>query len=298
MDIRMLLLYRFLPGGGWIQIFIVALYGGLIAYKMQDPGKVPFWRILTWTVFSVVFFTQLLLGILVSETFLLTGKLHLPIPMMIIGGPVYRSQLSIMTLLFLSTLVLTGPAWCSHLCYFGAIDGLVSRGKGKITPLKRVLHFKGAILFLVILIALIFRFANVPVLITTISAAGFGIGGVAVIVLLSVRKKQMMHCIYYCPVGTLVNYFRFVNPFRMYIDTNCTSCMKCTAACRYNALNAVDIKQGKPGLTCTLCGDCIHSCPEQSIKYRFFKLSPESSRRLYLFLTISLHAVFLALGRI
>lgn len=294
----MLMLDRFFPGGGWIQIFIVALYGGLVAFKMQDPEKVPFWRIFTWMVFSVVFFTQLLLGILVSETFLLTGKLHLPIPMMIIGGLVYRGQLSIMTLLFLSTIVLTGPAWCSHLCYFGAIDGLVSRGKGKITPLKRVLHFKGAILFLVILASIIFRFVNIPVLTATISASGFGIGGVIIIILLSSRKKQMIHCIYYCPVGTLVNYFRFVNPFRMYIDSSCTSCMRCTAVCCYNALNAINIQQRKPGITCTLCGDCLHICPEQSIKYRFFKLSPEVSRRLYLFLTISLHAVFLALGRI
>ncbi len=49
----------------------------------------------------------------------MSGKLHLPIPMMILGGPVYRMQLSFMSFLFLSTLVLTGPAWCSHLCYFG-----------------------------------------------------------------------------------------------------------------------------------------------------------------------------------
>jgi len=294
----MLLLDRFFPGGGWIQIFIVALYGGLIAFKMQDPEKVPFWRMLSWTIFSVVFFTQLLLGILVSETFLLTGKLHLPIPMMIIGGPIYRGQLSVMTLLFLSTIILTGPAWCSHLCYFGAIDGLISRGKEKIKPLKLILYFKGTILPLVILTAIIFRFANVPILIATLSAAGFGIAGIAVIFLLSARKKQMIHCIYYCPVGTLVNYLRFVNPFRMYIDSNCTRCMKCTSVCRYNALNDKDIKQGKPGLTCTLCGDCVYICPEKSIKYSFFNLSPYNSRQIYLFLTVSLHAVFLALGRI
>ena len=52
----------------------------------------------------------------------MTGKLHLPVPMMILAGPIYRGHTSVMSILFLSTLILSGPAWCSHLCYFGAID--------------------------------------------------------------------------------------------------------------------------------------------------------------------------------
>lgn len=117
---------RFWSGAGWIQIAVIAFYGTLLAYKMQDPQKAPRWRRLSWTLFTVVFFGQLALGLLGAEQFLMSGKLHLPIPMMILGGPVYRMQLSFMSFLFLSTLVLTGPAWCSHLCYFGALDQLAS----------------------------------------------------------------------------------------------------------------------------------------------------------------------------
>ena len=40
------------------------------------------------------------------------------------------------------------------------------------------------------------------------------------------------------------------------------------------------------------------ACRDNSIKYKYLKLSPEASRNLYLFFTISLHAVFLALARI
>ena len=98
---------------------------------MQDPAKVSRWRKYTWFVFSVVFFSQLLLGLLVSDKFLMTGKLHLPVPMMILAGPIYRGHTSVMTILFLSTVILSGPAWCSHLCYFGAIDNLARLRKNQ-----------------------------------------------------------------------------------------------------------------------------------------------------------------------
>jgi hypothetical protein len=104
---------RFWQGAGWVQLTIISFYGAFVAYKMQDTKNVPRWRRITWTLFSVVFFGQLALGLLGAEKFLMTGKLHLPIPMMIVGGPVHRLQLSFMTILFLSTIVLTGPAWCS-----------------------------------------------------------------------------------------------------------------------------------------------------------------------------------------
>ena len=85
----------------------------------------------------------------------------------------------------------------------------------------------------------------------------------------------------------------------MYIEKDtCTLCNLCTSRCNYDALNREDILNSKPGITCTLCGDCVGSCHAGSIKYKFLKLSPESSRNLYLFFTVSLHAVCLALGRI
>lgn len=297
-ETKMLLFERFFPGGGWIEILLFVVYGGFVAYKMQDPKNVPLWRIRTWSVFTYFFFAQLILGIFVSDSFLLTGKLHLPIPMMMVGGPIYRGQLSIMTLLFLSTIILTGPAWCSHLCYFGAMDGLASRAKGKAKPIKPLMGLKHSILVIVIGTALAFRFVGVSNLIATSVALAFGIGGIVVMFVFSRKKKQMVHCLHYCPVGTIVNYTKHINPFRMRIDSNCSMCMKCTTTCRYNALKPTDIERKKPGLSCTLCGDCVQSCHSQSINYKLFNLSPQNARMVYLFLSISLHAVFMAMGRI
>jgi polyferredoxin len=294
----MLLAERFIAGAGWVEILIISLYGALVAYKMQDPLNVPQWRKITWTIFSIIFFTQLAIGLSGFEKFLMTGKLHLPIPMMIIGGPVYRGELSVMTILFLSTVVLTGPAWCSHLCYFGAFDNIASSGKTSREILKHKGAIKSTILVLVIAMALLLRWLKVPLLTSTLIAAAFGITGIAIMILISVKRKKMVHCVMYCPVGTIVNGLKYVNPFRMYIDQSCTLCMHCTKFCKYDALNPADIKNGKPSITCTLCGDCLAGCHHNSIKYKFFSANPERARKIYLLLTISLHAACIALARI
>jgi ferredoxin-type protein NapH len=218
--------------------------------------------------------------------------------MMIIAGPIYRGQLSVMTILFLSTVILTGPAWCSQLCYFGAFDNLAAGGKTSREILKYKGAIKSTILVFVIAMALILRLLKVSGLVSTLLALAFGITGIAIMIFFSLRRKKMVHCVMYCPVGTVVNLFKHINPFRMYIDRSCTLCMNCTKFCKSDALNAVDIKNGKPSVTCTLCGDCLAGCHHNSIKYKYFSLRPELARNLYLILTISLHASCIALARI
>jgi ferredoxin-type protein NapH len=151
---------------------------------------------------------------------------------------------------------------------------------------------------LVITMALILRWLKVPGLISTFIALAFGLTGIVVMIIFSLKRKKMVHCVMYCPIGTLVNLFKHINPFRMYIDQSCTLCMNCTKFCKYDALNATDINNGKPSITCTLCGDCLAGCHHSSIKYRYFNLSPEVARSFYLILTISLHASCIALARI
>ena len=294
----MILAERFFKGGGWIEIFLISIYGAFVINKMQDPSKVPKWRKITWTIFSIVFFSQLLIGLSGFEKFLMTGKLHLPIPMMILGGPVYRGQLSVMTILFLSTVILTGPAWCSQLCYFGAFDNLASGGKSTREILKYKGAIKSTILLIVIATALLLRLFNISGLASTIVALAFGIIGIIVMIIFSLKWKKMVHCVIYCPIGTIVNLFKHINPFRMYIDKSCTLCMNCTKYCKYDALNATDIRKAKPSVTCTLCGDCLAGCHHNSIKYKYFNLPPDVARNLYLILTISLHASCIALARI
>jgi ferredoxin-type protein NapH len=59
----MLLAERFIRGGGWAEIVVISLYGAFVVYKMQDPANVPRWRKITWTVFSIIFFSQLIIGL-------------------------------------------------------------------------------------------------------------------------------------------------------------------------------------------------------------------------------------------
>jgi len=68
---------RFINGAGWIDIIIISVYGAVVAFNMQDRMKVPRWRMVTWTIFSVIFFTQLFLGLSGFDKFLMTGKLYL-----------------------------------------------------------------------------------------------------------------------------------------------------------------------------------------------------------------------------
>ncbi len=298
MKLPMMILERFIPGAGWLEIVIISLYAAFVGYKMQDPLNVPRWRRITWITFSTFFFLQLILGLSGLEKFLMTGKLHLPIPMMIMGGPLYRGQTSVMTFLFLSTIILSGPAWCSQLCYFGAFDALSSRGKTQRGALKNKIAIKSTLFLLIIFTIILLRLFHVPVLWATLLAVAFGTGGIGVMIFISRKKGRMIHCVLYCPIGTVVNVFRYANPFRMYIDSNCSLCMKCTSFCKYDALNVQDIKNKKPSYSCTLCGDCLAACRDHSIKYKYLKMSPAASRNLYLFFTISLHAIFLAMARI
>ena len=266
---------------------------------MKDPGQAPIWRNRTWMLFSIVFFSQLLMGLFIDEIFLMTGKLHLPIPALIAAGPVYRWEVSFMPILFLSTILLTGPAWCSHLCYFGAFDNW-SAAKNRISsrPIKNKTRLKFSFLLLVIASAIVLRIFNVSALWTTVLAITFGTGGLIIIFFITRRKGKMIHCVTYCPIGTITNYLKFVSPFRFKISNLCTLCQACTANCKYDALNLHNLKEQKPGITCTLCGDCLNSCRHGALYYKFPWLNPERSRNLYLILTVSVHAVFLGLARI
>ena len=294
----MLMAERFMAGAGWAEILMIGMYAGWITHKMLDPGNSALWRRITWTIFTIVFFGQLGLGLAGYDKFLMTGRLHLPIPVMILGGPIFRGHISFMPVLFLSTILISGPAWCSHLCYFGALDNLAASGKTEIRPLRNKFRIKHIILLIVIIVVVFLRFFEIDTGLTTAIAIGFGVAGIGIIIFVSRLKGKMVHCILWCPVGTLVNYMKPVSPFRMYIDESCTECMACTRYCKYDALNRVDILGRKPGLTCTYCGDCLASCKTESIRYKFLSLSGPRARNAWIVVTVSLHAVFLALARI
>ncbi len=295
----MLMLERFFPGFGWLEIAILALYAGFLTPKILDPATSIRWRTILWLTFSIVFFSQLLLGILGLDSFLMSGKLHLPIPALIIAGPVYRGENFFMPIFFGTTLLFIGPAWCSYFCYLGGWDFLAGQQVKRSIPMPKWRQaLRIAILVIIVSVAWFFRENESPVIIVVWLAALYGIGGLAVMVFFSKQQGAMAHCTVYCPVGLLANILGRISPFRMRINDSCTRCLKCSRTCRYDALNPDDIDRGRPGLSCTLCGDCIGTCRNSSIYYNFPGLSPRIARTLFVVIVVSFHAVCIGVARI
>ncbi len=294
-----LLLERFLPGSGFIEIALLSVYAGWITEKMLDVNTSSRIRSRVWLLFSAVFFSQFLLGLAGVEKCLMTGKLHLPIPAMIIAGPLYRGKLTFMVILFATTTLIAGAAWCSHLCYIGSWDNLISRRTRapKVLPNKsRILRV--GIFLAIVAAALIFRLSGLVSTTVTAAAIVYGIAGVGVMVLVSRKNGVMTHCVVYCPIGLAANLIGRLSPFRIRFGSGCDDCGACHYSCRYDALNEEHIQRRKPGLTCTLCGDCLSGCSKGALKYGLFGFAPKAARTIFLVVAVSLHAVFLGVARI
>lgn len=294
----LLLAERLMAYGGWIQIAIAVVYGSLLCYKMQDRKERPKWRIRAWLLFSVVFFGQLLLGVAVDSVFLMTGKLHLPVPAIILAGPLYRLDGLFMPILFLSTLLLSGPAWCSQLCYFGAFDAWNAKGKTERDPFRYHKALRYSTFFLVVAGAILLRLTGASGWVATLAGLIVGLTGLGIMLTLSRKKKKMIHCSSYCPIGTLVSFMKRLSPFRVKLNTNCTHCMACVKSCKYDALHKENIEKGQPGYTCTYCGDCFSACKHGGLEYRFLGLHPAHAERLWIIVTVTLHTCFLMIARI
>jgi ferredoxin len=295
----MLLAERFFPGTGWVEILLLAFYAAWITEKILDIKKSPILRRRIWAGFSFVFFAQFILGLAGLEKFLMTGELHLPIPAVIMAGPLFRGEGVFMLILFVGTVLFIGPAWCSHLCYIGSWDNLFACSQKKPSALPKWRHaVRIGILLFVLSAAAGLRFMGASGIIAASSAIIFGLIGVGLMVLISRNRGTMVHCTVYCPTGLVADWLGKISPFRIRIDNNCDDCGACTFACRYSALEADDIQKRKAGITCSLCGDCLQSCGKEAISYKFFGLKPQTARNVFIVLIISLHTVFIGLARL
>lgn len=297
--IALLLADRYVPGSGVLEMTLVGCYAAVLCGWLLDRRTMRTARARAWLLFSVVFFGQLVLGLAGVPHMLMTGDLHLPVPALIIAGPLFRGDGVFMLILFAVSALLVGPAWCSHLCYIGAWDDRLSRmhhGRPAALP-ARAWVWRAAIAGVVFGCALLLRALGASVLLATSGAALFGLAGVALMVVGSSRTGTMVHCTSFCPMGLVGNLLGKVSPWRLRINDNCTRCGACTRVCRYNALREHDIAAGRPGLTCSLCRDCTSVCAHGAMELQFPLLSSSTSERLFVTVVVSLHAMFLAVAR-
>jgi len=296
----MILAERFFKNGGWVEIFFLTVYSILLTRIMLNLKNIIKWRTRYWLLFSIIFFTQFVLGIFVNEKFLMTGELHLPVPALIIAGPVFRSGGFFMLTLLFSTILLAGPTWCSHLCYIGAWDNIAAKSRftKKKFSRKTTIIIRYLMIILVLLIAFILNVSGASGITAFIVALIFGITGVLLMFFVSRKKGYMVHCTTYCPIGGIVVLFGKIFPVKVQIEkTTCTLCSNCSLSCRYDALSIENIKSGKAGWNCTLCGDCLTSCNHNSIIFSFFGRKI-NSWDIYIAFVVGLHTVFIALARL
>lgn len=266
---------------------------------MMDVQRSAVWRRRLWWFFSAVFFSQLFLGMCGLDSFLMTpGKLHFPVPALMAAAPLFRGERFFMPILFATTLLLVGPAWCSHICYLGAWDTAAAGARGR--PVRRPSwHHPARVAMLVLVIgsALLLRLLGASLMLAGALALALGLGGVAVMLLLSRRCGAMVHCAVYCPTGLLAGLLGKLSPFRMRMASGCDGCARCRQSCCFEALEPCHIKKRRPGLSCTLCGDCLSACEGGFMEYRFPGLGPARAFALFLILVTTLHTAVLGLAR-
>ena len=297
--VPLLLADRFFPGSGMAEITLLGLYAAWLTGRMLDAGRTGPIRSRYWAAFSLVFFGQLALGLAGVSRMLMTGALHLPVPALIVAGPIYRGEGLFMPILYLATLLLVGPAWCSHLCYIGAADDACAR-LGRKPPRQlpgRLVWWRLGSLLLVAGGAWGLRAMGARPVTAVTGAAVFGLAGLGVMLFVSRRMGVMIHCTMFCPIGLVGNLLGKASPWRIRIAPGCDGCGRCSRACRYLALTPADLARGRPGISCTLCGDCTGACPSGRIGFRFPGLTPETARRSFFVLVVALHAVFLGVAR-
>ena len=299
MDPAGMLAERFLVGAGWLEAFWLAIYAGWLSDKLQNPRQIRKLRPRVWLIFSIIFFTQLILGVAGLEKLLMTGKLHLPVPALIMAGPLYRGGGFFMAILFTASVLLVGPAWCSWLCYIGAWDDRLSRAVKRPAHLPKWRNLMRVIILLLV-VATAFALGRLGVGTATAAwlAAGFGLFGVGLMVFWSRRNGNMAHCTAYCPMGWVATRMGKVSPWRLKISPSCTDCGACTPACRYDALYPENVLARVPGEACTLCGDCLSNCPTGSIEYRMPGLSSSRARTLFLVMVTAMHAAWIGVARL
>lgn len=290
---RVLLTERFLPGFGPLQVACAGLWAAWACGLLADYRKASVARQRLWRLFSVVFFAQFALAAAGFTLFYMRGEAHIPVPGVVIGGAVYRAEGGFMMLLFLVSSLLVGSAWCSHLCYFGSWDACAATATRPM-PHPHPLLWRVLSLVLVCGVALLLRLTGAPVAYAV--AGGVALGVIMAPVSLAVSRKRgyASYCTMICPLGLFSCLLGRIGLWRIRRTAKCVLCGACAQACRYGALDKKRLESGGPGLSCTMCRDCMIACPRGGLELTWAGRGARGgAERAFVTLISAMHAVFL-----
>ena len=290
---HLLLLERMLPGFGMLQGLAAGCWGAWICGRLARKNDANRVRLRTWRLFSAVFFGQFVLAAAGWSLFAMTGALHIPVPGVIVAGMLYRGTAGFMPVLFLVSVLLTGAAWCSHLCYFGSWDAWAASS-------TRPSSHPGPMRWRVVSLAVVCGCTLLLLLLHAPLAAAVGCGVLLGLILVpaalfvSRRKGWACYCTMICPLGLLACLFGRASFWRIRRTSRCTSCGACLRVCRYGALDEKRLQAGSPGLSCTLCRDCLNACRHEGLCMTWLGLGASGmAERSFVALMAGMHSLFL-----
>lgn len=289
---------RFLPGWAPLHILLAGFWASWVASRLGDRGAAPRTRLFIWRLFSAAFFAQLALGLAGYCLFLMTGKLHLPVPGMILAAPLYRGGGLFMPILFGVSVLLAGAAWCSHLCYFGVWDTVAASGCKALPPPRWMPRLRLVCLGLTLTVPILLRLSGAPTEAAVALGLAFGLLLLPVAALLSRRYGSACYCLAVCPLGLVARWLGKIAPWRIRRTDACTRCLACTRVCRYGALAPDRLESGRPGPGCTLCRDCLSVCRHNGLAMTLYGKTCGAAESVFVALLSIMHAVFLAVARV
>lgn len=304
---HILLANRFFPSFGIIQGFFIALWGAYLARKLLDKNVAELWRLRAWRIFSTVFFLQFFLALMGYTIFLMGENFHFPIPGMIIAGALYRESGFFMPILFLSSFMLVGSAWCSHLCYFGVWDSTNKKGLGyEHVPAKKIFSALPYIVFLCMLVfVFICKCYDVPIEVIISLIILLGLIFFPLHFFISRPYGISSYCLYICPLGLIMRFLNKITShffsWHVYFTESCVQCGVCIKSCRYAALSKDGIASKTIASSCTLCRNCMQKCRKNGIALSFCGFKGHDNMNLHTIFTVMitiLHALFLAVAMV
>lgn len=297
-----LLLERFFPAVGSIQIVLLAWYAAIVAGNLASRRTSRKARRTAWLTFSAVFFGQLVLGLAGVPGMRTLASAHIPVPGLIIFAPVYRGEIGFMPFLVLTATVLAGGAWCSMLCYFGSAEALACAGKS-VKNSSRLLalalrYSRIAVLVLGAGTAWIFHILAFSADVAVCFGLAFAVASLFVMGYASWKYTGMVHCTAFCPMGLVVNVLGRLSPWRVRVNQSvCDGCGACEKICTYRAIDAETRQKGGTALRCTLCRDCMAVCPKTAISLTVPFVPARVGERAFIVLVVTLHVLFITAAR-